>query len=87
MKTTRELQPRVRACANDHHNLLLDNLALACKFLSCRCNLSRRNLKVTNQKQKFHLFENENIELSFVNVENKGKFPILIFVQLYKVIT
>ena len=79
MKTTRELQPRERACANDHHNLLLDNLALACKFLIYRCNLSR------NQKQKFHLVENENIELSFVNVENKGKFPILIFVQLYKV--
>ena len=70
-----------------HHVFLLDNLALTCKCLIYRCNLSRRNLKVTNQKQKFHLFENENIELRFVNVENKGKFPILIFVQLYKVIT
>lgn len=70
-----------------NHYLLLENLVLACKCLIFRCDLSRRNLKVTNQKHKFHLFENVNIELRFVNVENKGKFPILIFVQLYKVIT
>mgnify|MGYP006383140995 CR=1 FL=1 len=33
MKTTRELQPRERAYANDYHNLLLENLLLNCKCL------------------------------------------------------
>ena len=40
MKTTRELQPRERACANDHHNLLLENL------------LIKRNIPIINTPRK-----------------------------------
>ena len=36
-----------------------------------------RTAKGTNWEQKFQKFQNENICLTNLNVENKGYFPIL----------
>ena len=79
MKTTRELQPRERACANDHHDLLLENLLISCKCLIINYYLSNEIAKGTNWEQKFQKLQNENICLTNLNMENKRNFPFLSF--------
>ena len=79
MKTTRELQPRVRACANDHHNLLLDNLLSICKVLSISVYKKQKQSKETNWKQKSQKNHNENICLTSLNTEMNGNFHFLSF--------
>ena len=79
MKTTRELQPRERACANDYHNLLLENLLSNCKVLNINTPRKQKQPKETNWKQKFQKPQNENICLTYLNMENNGNYPILAF--------
>ena len=80
MKTTRELQPRVRACANAHHNLLLENLLWDCKELTINTSEKQKQTKETNWKQKFQKPKNENICLTSVNTaENKWNFHFMSF--------
>ena len=79
MKTTRELQPRERACANAQHDLLLQILSNVRKCLIHSIVLRREYAEETNQKQKIRKLQNENICLTNLNVENNGNFPILAF--------
>ena len=74
MKTTRELQPRERACANAHHDLLLENLLTNCKVLTINTPRKQKVPKETNWKQKP---QNENICLTYLNTENKQNFHFL----------
>ena len=61
----------------DHHDLLLENLLIICKYLITNYYLSYKIAKGTNWKQKFKKPQNENICLTNLNVENNGNFPIL----------
>ena len=79
MKATRELQPRERACANDQHDLLLENLLPNCKVLNINTPRKRKQPKETNWKQKFQKPQNENICLTYLNTENNGNFHFLSF--------
>ena len=79
MKTTRELQPRERACANAQHDLLLENLLSNCKVLNINTPRKQKQPKETNWKQKFQKPQNENICLTYLNMENNGNYPILAF--------
>ncbi len=53
MKTTRELQPRERACANAHHDLLLENLLIIRKWLIHNYIKKSKTAKGTNWEQKY----------------------------------
>ena len=77
MNTTRELQSRERACANDHHDLLLENLLLRHNELNISVSKKRKQSKETNWKQKFQKPQNENICLTYLNTENNGNFHFL----------
>ena len=79
MKTTRELQPRERACANAQHDLLLENLLPSCKVLNINTPQKQKQPKETNWKQKFQKPQNENICLTYLNTENKRNFHFLSF--------
>ena len=70
MKTTRELQPRERACANAHHDLPLENLLPSCKVLNINTPRKQKQPKETNWKQKFQKPQNENIFLTHLNTKN-----------------
>ncbi len=83
MKTTRELQPRERACANDHHDLLLENLLSICKLLNINTPRKSKQLKETNWKQKFQKTQNENICLTYPNSEMNGNFHFLSFCNAF----
>ena len=52
MKTTRELQPRERACANAQHDLLLGILLIACKMLIFNTYCVSEMVKETNWEQQ-----------------------------------
>ena len=79
MKTTRELQPRERACANAQHDLLLENLLPNCIVLNINTPQKRKQPKETNWKQKFQKPQNENICLTYLNTEMNGNFHFLSF--------
>ena len=81
MKTTRELQPRERACANAQHDLLLENLLSSCKVLYINTPRKQKQPKETNWKQKFQKPQNENICLTSVNTEMNGNFHFLAFCE------
>lgn len=66
-------------CANDHHDLLLENLLISCKYLIFNYYLSNEIAKGTNWEQKFQKLQNENICLTNLNMENKRNFPFLSF--------
>ena len=61
MKATGELQPRERACANDQHDLLLENLLIKRNVLIINIYKKQIKAKETNWKQKFQKPKNENI--------------------------
>jgi hypothetical protein len=65
------------AGTHDHHDLLLENLLIICKWLIYRYIEKTKTAKGTNWEQKFQKPQNENICLTNLNVENKGNFPIL----------
>ena len=83
MKTTRELQPRERACANAQHDLLLENLLSNCKALNINTLREQKQPKETNWKQKFQKPQNENICLIYLNTENKRNFHFLSFCDAF----
>ena len=79
MKATGELQPRERACANDQHDLLLENLPWDYKTLIINTSEKQKQPKETNWKQKFRKPQNENICLTYLNMEMNGNFHFLSF--------
>ena len=64
-------------CANDHHDLLLENLLPSCKVLNINPPRKRRQPQETNWKQKFQKPPNENFCLTYLNPENKRNFHFL----------
>ena len=66
-------------CANNHHDLLLENLLWDCKVLIINTCKSPKTPKETNWKQKFQKNQNENICLTYLNTENKWNFHFLSF--------
>ncbi len=64
-------------CANDHHYLLLENLLSECKPLIINTPRKQKQPKETNWKQKFQKPQNENICLTYLNMENNGNFHFL----------
>ena len=60
-------------CANDHHDLLLENLLPSCKVLNINTPRKQKQPKETNWKQKFQKPQNENICLTYLNTENLCK--------------
>ena len=70
-------------CANDHHDLLLENLLPNCKVLNINTPRKRKVPKETNRKQKFQKPQNENICLTYLNMENKRNFHFLSFRRDY----
>ncbi|MDD7691859.1 MAG: hypothetical protein PT953_04135, partial [Prevotella sp.] len=58
-------------CANDHHDLLLENLLPNRNVLNINTPQKRKQPKETNWKQKFQKPQNENICLTYLNTENK----------------
>ena len=64
-------------CANDHHYLLLENLLSECKPLIINTPRKQKQPKKTNWKQKFQKPQNENICLTYLNMENNGNFHFL----------
>jgi hypothetical protein len=67
------------AGADDHHDLLLENLLKVCKVLIINTCESRKTPKETNWKQKFQKPQNENICLTYLNTEMNGNFHFLSF--------
>ena len=65
--------------ANDHHYLILENLLIVHKWLIHNYIEKTQTAKEIKQKQKFQKPKNENIRLTYLNVENNGNFPILAF--------
>ena len=65
--------------ANDHHDLLLENLLPNCKVLNINTPKKQKVPKETNWKQKFQKPQNENICLTYLNTENNGNFHFLSF--------
>ena len=70
-------------CANDHHDLLLENLLLNCNVLIINTPRKPKQPKETNWKQKFQKPQNENICLTSVNTEMNGNFHFLSFCALF----
>ena len=66
-------------CANDHHDLLLENLLPNCKVLNINTPKKQKVPKETNWKQKFQKPQNENICLTYLNTEMNGNFHFLSF--------
>ena len=66
-------------CANDHHDLLLENLLPNCKVLNINTPKKQKVPKETNWKQKFQNPQNENICLTYLNTEMNGNFHFLSF--------
>ena len=71
-------------CANDHHDLLLENLLPSCKALNVSTPQKRKLPKETNWKQKFQKPQNENICLTSVNTEMNGNFIFYHFASILK---
>ena len=69
--------------ANDHHELLLENLLSSCKVLNINTPRKRKVPKETNWKQKFQKPQNENICLTSVNTEMNGNFHFLSFCDAF----
>ena len=66
-------------CSYNHHDLLLENLLSNCKVLNINTPRKQKQPKETNWKQKFQKPQNENICLTYLNMENNGNYPILAF--------
>ena len=66
-------------CADDHHDLLLENLLSSCKVLIFSTPQKSKHPKETNWKQKFQKPQNENICLTYLNTEMNGNFHFLSF--------
>jgi len=62
-----------------HHDLLLQILLFAHKYLIHSIDLRAEQAKETNWKQNFQKPQNENICLTNINMEKNGNFPILAF--------
>lgn len=71
------------AGADNHHNRLLENLLPSCKGLNINTPRKRKQPKETNWKQKFQKNQNENICLTYLNIENNGNFHFLSFCALF----
>ena len=65
--------------ADDHHDLLLENLLPNCKVLNINTPKKQKVPKETNWKQKFQKPQNENICLTYLNTEMNGNFHFLSF--------
>ena len=65
--------------ANDHHDLLLENLPWDYKTLIINTSEKQKQPKETNWKQKFRKPQNENICLTYLNMEMNGNFHFLSF--------
>ena len=63
--------------ANDHHELLLENLLPSCKVLNISLSKKVGTNKRTNWKQEFQKPQNENFCLTYLNVEKNGNFHFL----------
>ena len=63
--------------ANDHHELLLENLLIKRNSLIINTYKKQIKAKETNWKQKFQKPQNENICLTYLNTENNGIFHFL----------
>ena len=70
-------------CADDHHDLLLENLLSNCKALNINTLREQKQPKETNWKQKFQKPQNENICLIYLNTENKRNFHFLSFCDAF----
>ena len=68
-----------KAGTNDHHDLLLQNLLPNCKVLNINTPKKQKVPKETNWKQKFQKPQNENICLTYLNMEMNGNFHFLSF--------
>ena len=68
---------RERACANNHHDLLLENQLSSYKVLNISIPTKPKQPKETNWKQKFQKPKNENICLTYLDAENNGNFHFL----------
>ena len=66
-------------CADDHHDLLFQNLPIICKCLIHSYIEKAETTKGTKWEQKIQKPQNENIYLTNLNMENNGNFPILAF--------
>lgn len=66
-------------CADDHHDLLFQNLLPNCKVLNINTPKKQKVPKETNWKQKFQKPQNENICLTYLNTEMNGNFHFLSF--------
>ena len=67
------------AGADDHHDLLLQNLLPNCKVLNINTPKKQKVPKETNWKQKFQKPQNEDICLTYLNTEMNGNFHFLSF--------
>ena len=65
--------------ANDHHELLLENLLIECNTLIINTLNEPKQPKETNWKQKFQKPQNENICLTYLNTEMNGNFHFMSF--------
>ena len=72
-------QPRERACTNDHHDLLLENLLIKRNALIINTYKKQIEAKGTNWKQKFQKSQNENVCVTYLDSENKGNFHFMSF--------
>ena len=68
---------REKACANNHHDLLLENQLSSYKVLKISIPTKPKQPKETNWKQKFQKPKNENICLTYLDAENNGNFHFL----------
>ena len=62
-----------------HRNVILENLLPICKVLNINAPQKQKQPKETNWKQKFQKPQNENICLTYLNMENKRNFHFLSF--------
>ena len=65
--------------ANDNNDLLLENLLPSCNILNISTSRKQKTTKETNWKQKFRKPQNENICLTYLNMENKLNFHFMSF--------
>ena len=66
-------------CANDHHDLLLENLLPNCKVLNINTPKKQNVPKETNWKQPLQQPQNDNICLTYLSTEMNGNFHFLSF--------
>ena len=62
-----------------HNHIFLENLLPSCKVLNINTSQKQKQPKETNCKQKFQNPQNENISLTYLNMENKRNFHFLSF--------